>query len=338
MPKNSVVSMAKRVLPNPKKVREEVEGVLDRPVLESAGGPMPLEERLRYGAKALEKLDKGREDFTPPEKLGLEAIVLLIARPALLVQDGDFGEPPTEWQHLGEKRDMLKGIIPSVGRVELQGHHSYEWCGTAFLVGDGILMTNKHVAQIFSEPQAKEWKFFSGVTAHVDYRQEHERDTAHELKVERVLAVHPTYDLALLAVEMKDAPKVLTLASKPPRALRDHEVAVVGYPAFDSRNGHTEQLDIFKNVFNVKRLQPGKTTGMKQSPQVLGHDCSTLGGNSGSAVVDLETGHVIALHFGGQYMVGNSAVPLWKLKEDVLLRKFGLSWDAPPPRRRVVRA
>ena len=64
----------------------------------------------------------------------------------------------------------------------------------------------------------------------------------------------------------------LTVSSTAPKATKDGEVAVIGYPAFDSRNGRQEQIDIFKNIFNVKRLQPGKSTGIKQSPEILGHD------------------------------------------------------------------
>ena len=39
------------------------------------------------------------------------------------------------------------------------------------------------------------------------------------------------------------------------------------------------------------------------------HDASTLGGNSGSAVIDLETGEAVGLHFAGSYLQANYAVP-----------------------------
>ena len=56
------------------------------------------------------------------------------------------------------------------------------------------------------------------------------------------------------------------------------------------------------------------------------HDCSTLGGNSGSPVVDLETHQVIGLHFGGRFGVRNYAVPLWMLAGDPLLREGELNF------------
>src|SRR6185503_4399617 len=39
------------------------------------------------------------------------------------------------------------------------------------------------------------------------------------------------------------------------------------------------------------------------------HDCTTLGGNSGSVVLDMQTGKAVALHFAGLYMIENYAVP-----------------------------
>jgi V8-like Glu-specific endopeptidase len=54
------------------------------------------------------------------------------------------------------------------------------------------------------------------------------------------------------------------------------------------------------------------------------HDCSTLGGNSGSCVIDLESNRVLGLHFKGRYLEANWAVALWKLADDPLLKKAGV--------------
>ncbi|HUR79356.1 MAG TPA: serine protease [Thermoanaerobaculia bacterium] len=311
-----LIALAKEIFPSPVLSLESVE----------AG---TLDERVQDGAAVLQKIHDGETDLTPADEIALEAIILVVGRPALLVQDNDFAEPPGEWAHLVDKRDMLQDVFPAVGRVELTGHHSFEWCGTAFLAGDGILMTNKHVVQIFAEPHGSGWTFLPGVTARIDYREEFERPEESNFAIDRVLAVHPFYDLALLSVTMDGAPRPLTLMAEQPSPVRDREVATIGYPALDSHDGRTEQIEVFQNIFDVKRLLPGKTTGLRGNPAVLGHDCSTLGGNSGSAVVDLEKGHVIALHFGGQFLIGNFSVPLWTLKDDVTLRHFDLNWAKP---------
>ena len=83
---------------------------------------------------------------------------------------------------------------------------------------------------------------------------------------------------------------------------------------------------IFGRVYNVKRLQPGLISAWNDGDDVFHHDCSTLGGNSGSPVFDLETHAVIGLHFGGRYLIGNNAVPLWRLTGDALLRAGGVNF------------
>jgi hypothetical protein len=119
-------------------------------------------------------------------------------------------------------------------------------------------------------------------------------------------------------------PKPFPVASAPPPATKDYDIVVIGYPAYDSRNDAKEMIRIFDNIFNVKRLQPGMLTGLSAAAggvQIAGHDCSTLGGNSGSVVFDFAKGEAVGLHFGGRYLEGNSAVPLWRLVEDDLLKR-----------------
>ena len=79
--------------------------------------------------------------------------------------------------------------------------------------------------------------------------------------------------------------------------------------------------DIFGGTYEVKRLQPGTVMQVDTARKVFTHDCSTLGGNSGSCVVDLRTGLVIGLHFGGGYRRANFAVALWALADDPLLKR-----------------
>ena len=89
---------------------------------------------------------------------------------------------------------------------------------------------------------------------------------------------------------------------------------MIGYPARDSR-APDEQLvqSIFGDVFDKKRLAPGQVTEAKTD--VLLHDCSTLGGNSGSVVLDLGTGHAVGLHFAGRFLETNYAVPMTVVAE-----------------------
>ena len=53
---------------------------------------------------------------------------------------------------------------------------------------------------------------------------------------------------------------------------------------------------------------PGKVMQALSGRTVLTHDCTSLGGNSGSPLVRLSDGKVVGLHFSGRYGVENSAV------------------------------
>jgi hypothetical protein len=83
---------------------------------------------------------------------------------------------------------------------------------------------------------------------------------------------------------------------------------------------------IFGDVYGVKRLQPGMSGEVFADQRIIRHDCSTLGGNSGSCVVDLLSGEVLGLHFRGFYMKYNEAVALGCLVDDPLLRAAGVRW------------
>jgi endonuclease G len=111
------------------------------------------------------------------------------------------------------------------------------------------------------------------------------------------------------------------------------QVAVIGYPARDSRVPEVELMDrIFGNVYNKKRLAPGQLIGMDGSD--LKHDCSTLGGNSGSVVLSLDSGQAIGLHFSGRFLEANFAVPANTVASrlsEISRRGRGVSVNVPAP-------
>jgi hypothetical protein len=159
-----------------------------------------------------------------------------------------------------------------------------------------------------------------------------------------VIGIHPALDLALLRVAPPDVgkrmTKPLTLMSQDPGPLEGRSVYVLGYPAPDYRNDTVVQRSIFGDRYFVKRLQPGAAmappndavipagpcSSGAEPDDVIFHDASTLGGNSGSCVVDLDTNQVIGLHFAGMYMQYNEALALWRLVDDPLLTRAGVNF------------
>jgi hypothetical protein len=305
---------------------EEVENALEEPRVRI----------LEAGGRALSKIRKGgkKANLTPVETRGLEAIILLVGRPALLIQDGKFFPPPEGWETLETVRQQIQEVLPRVGRIEVTGHpDGLDWIGTGFLVAEDVIMTNRHVAKEFCRPTTStKWQFEPGMTARIDFKEEFQGANAAEFSIKEMVGVHPTYDLALFRVAVRGRrgtrlPLPLSLSSKAKKSRTRDKVYVVGYPASDSRrNDPVEMRRIFSDIYDVKRLQPGEVISQARTGALFDHDCSTLGGNSGSCVVDLESHEIIGLHFQGKYLEANRAVALWKLATDRLLTRAGVNY------------
>lgn len=275
---------------------------------------------------------------SPEQTAALEAIVLPKIRPVLDVIDCDFRTDHPLWLKLNTDnaiRGALRAALPSIGRIELPGNADYPYGGTGFVVGEGLVMTNRHVAAIFASGLGTQVRFRPGYRAGIDFLRELDRPTGPAFKVVRIVMLHPYWDMALLAVEgLPESAKPLRLASRGVDGAAV-EVAAVGYPAFDTRNDADVQNDLFRREFGVKRLQPGTLDGVGDTESfgktvsALRHNCSTLGGNSGSALVDFANGYVVALHFGGRYRQINYAVPISELAKDQRIVDAGVLFEPP---------
>ncbi len=243
----------------------------------------------------------------------LETIIRAHRRPSLLVQDNRFEAPVSEtWgEVLEEHRPQLDGALPAVGRIELSLHPQLAWAGTGFLVADDIVVTNRHVAHEFARQDGVGFSFrsFSAgqVRAQVDFLAEHQRVDEAELAVVDIVHLEDESgpDMAFLRIE----PSGRTPLELATSAEEDDLVAVIGYPWKETRVAPeiAEAMErIFQDIYDVKRLAPGKITGT--AADHIKHDCSSLAGNSGSAVVDIETGEAVALHYLGG-VLANFAVP-----------------------------
>ena len=317
--------------------------------------PAVTEERqrlLELGASALETLrtEGPAAALSAEAQLGVEAIVS-VARPALMMQDGVFGTPPPPWDDiLDPHRESIKSISGSVGRIDVPALTQLPYAGTGFLVAEDVVMTNCHVAMVFSQSESDGgWSFLPGLEVILDFvedpdGQQESGGPAKSMRIDDVIGIHPALDLALLRVtppdEVDATAKPLSLMSQDPGSLSGRNLYALGYPAPDHRSDRAVQRSIFGDQFYVKCLQPGAamapppdaiirmepcSTGAELADVVF-HDASTLGGNSGSCVVDLETNQVMGLHFAGMYMQYNEAVALWRLTDDPLLVGAGVNF------------
>ncbi len=258
-----------------------------------------------------------------------EAIALAHLRPVLIIRDNkivpEFVGPDVQiWKdRLMEKESVLNSVIPSVGRVEVSNNAIYKWVGTGWMIDTDIIITNRHVASLFAQNRegfAFKTGYPSGMqAANMDFLEEDQRTTSFEFAIESVLWIAENDDdqpdVAFMRVKRTlngpPLPKPIPLADS---TSEGDVVVTIGYPARDPDVPDQEMvLRIFGNVYDKKRLAPGEILNVNGTE--LEHDCSTLGGNSGSAVIQLSTGKAVGLHFAGLYLQGNFAVPSGKIKE-----------------------
>lgn len=262
-------------------------------------------------------------------RLREEAIVRADARPVLVVRNNAFvpefsGPESNYWKtRLAASATMLNRAIPAVGRIEVHNHPDFEWVGTGWLAAPNIIVTNRHVARHFARRTSDDFRFRVGVDranlvrVSVDFREEYQSRQSFEVKVNDVLWIAPINgpDIAFLNVEFdsrQPPPQPIPLATK--AAETDTAVVTIGYPSKDIEHPDQELVkSTFGDVYDKKRMAPGFITDF--GPRDVIHDCSTLAGNSGSVVLDINTGEAVGVHYAGEFKKSNYAVPISYVSE-----------------------
>jgi endonuclease G len=278
------------------------------------------DEDLAEEANEAARLEVGEVAAGPQDETELESIVMRKQRPVLAIRDNgavldfrDLGDSVIWKARLTNAKSFLEKAIRAVGRIELKGS-PYEWIGTGWLLNDSVMVTNRHVAAEFAMRDGDGFVFSVGddgpIAATVDFLQEIDNSKTLVFKLVRPLFIQaaPGPDVAFFEVDVasgsEEIAKPIALAS---RVRTTKNVAVIGYPAYDSRIPDVALMEkIYGSVYDKKRLAPGGVT--RVDPLRILHDCTTLGGNSGSVVVDLDSGEALGLHFSGAFLSSNYAV------------------------------
>lgn len=314
-----------RIEQNDKKLADELKDVRRRAGEELSESEVLVVPESGLESSTLEGMASGptREAIDSREQQSLteETIVLRQGRPVLAILNDApqlaFTDAESEvWrERLTDASAKLVDAARAVGRIEVAGHPSFLWLGTGWLVAPDIIVTNRHVAREFGRREGQEFVFKLGfgnrrMTATVDFLEEFSRPDSLEFSLASILHIEDDDgpDIAFLRVETTNRTLARHITLARATAASGQQVAVIGYPARDSRIPEQDTMErIFGNVYDKKRLAPGQV--MSAERDVLRHDCSTLGGNSGSVVLDLDSGDAVALHFAGRFLEANFAVP-----------------------------
>lgn len=290
------------------------------------------ERALRDGREGLELIGgKASTTTASPRHVaaGLEVVVRTDgSRPAFIIRDDDIVEsssPSGSWTALltdVTRRPDIRKVLGSVGRIDIT-HPFAPFAGTGWLVGKNqdLLVTNRHVAQLFVDFESG-GAIMPGREPHVDFGHEfngaksRNRRPITELvfcgatPIPNVGLDHSRLDLAVFRLDGTAATGQIPLRIGLGEQLANPqtEVIIIGYPAKpngDDILGTVTETDrvlklLFKKLWGYKRLAPGEIMNSSDGIRTMSHDASTLGGNSGSLVMGIDTLPLVTgLHYGG---------------------------------------
>jgi S1-C subfamily serine protease len=295
-----------------------LESLLERASRTYGDGPLlDVRERTRAivgaalgedAARALDDLRHGRVP-TARELAALEWSIRLL-RPALLV--GPHGQLPPlpaaypevgrEFPHWDRLCAQIAPLLASIGRIDRVWDGQRRLCGTGFLVSRDTILTNRHVLDDLSFGS----RMLSDDMATIHFRYEHGGSPQEQaVKITGVRAYSRTHDLALLEIPPQPQRAPIPIAGRMPDA--GEAVVALGFPGERSERNPRFVDALFGSALGVKRGSPGRMLGA--SDPELTHDCSTLGGSSGSPLFSQERGDVVGVHFSGVFVWRNDAVP-----------------------------
>ncbi|UJR84861.1 DNA/RNA non-specific endonuclease [Sandaracinus amylolyticus] len=304
--------------------------------------------RFRGFDEELEELARAKTDRDVEDAIAkstkLEKIVRATERPALLVREDAFETPVLAGllALIEGARTAIETALLSVGRVEMLEGPDRGMVGTAWMIAPRVAVTNRHVALWFAR-RASDGTFpfrktVEGRTQEVvlDFREDVTR-SQREFPVTRVIYIAPDDDSAPDVALLEVAPRADRALPAPIPLHQDEplvgqSIAVIGYPARDSEEVDQEAMNrLFGLDYEVKRVSPGQVIGTSAAqPAIFAHDATTLGGNSGSCSLDLDTGAAMGLHFSGVSRVANYAVRARTLLD--LLEELEIEVPAPMTR------
>ncbi len=244
-----------------------------------------------------------------PAKADVEALEICIRfmRPALLVEGGHVKlDPQLEWvAWTGSQKAMVEAALPAIGSIGfLTSQDPFTpvvqvGIATCFVIGPRAVVTNVHVV----EQIAHLGRRLDETVVRFDVERDPvARFEAVPIKGELgrcqgqdVVVLETVKDCPAAGLPMLEKTKIEPLTA----------IVAIGHPLQDARNPAWAQV-MFENKFGVKRVSPGVIIGVEGEKVV--HDASTLGGNSGSPLLDLATGQVVAVHSLGEFALQNEAV------------------------------
>lgn len=296
-------------------------------------------------------------DLTPGSgsRAALEALVRLTGRPAVRFR-GDFSELDdpllSSWaDDLRPIRGRWYPYAQAVGRIDVEvSAGNWVHAGTGFRISDTHVITNRHVIDQFAQPLpspdgSQRFHLPRPVSINFDPGAADDAQrfalgpivTAGARRIGRFVDLSKL-DLAILEMTPDNGAGTPPPPAPDPRnvSLTDDDITrllVTGYPAApvrpdtqdaDGPDPFWDRIDeIYGEEYGVKYISPGyvmnRPGAVTDDPRgwSYSHDATTLGGNSGSAIMALHGSVQLAgIHFGGARETRNLAHDLVRVIAD----------------------
>lgn len=281
-------------------------------------------EALVQAKGALSKTANGTpaSNLSDVEIASLEAIIEVTGRPAVRYTNGKIQTPSgigddERWKVIVvTSRHKIEDASSSVGRIMAKNELGITAnMGTGWRLGNDLVVTNRHVAQLLAKDpnvDPSDLKLEDTKQPSIDFAATDDSDENKSFSLTSIefCAAEQFVDLAILRVSANnDLPDSLELdwnsqslgkdvpgSNGAGPSFKGKEVYVVGHP-FKQRRSEAV-ASVFGTADGLKRWSPGIVKGVDTNQPTLRHDCSTLGGNSGSCVFSIDH-KVVGIHMGG---------------------------------------
>ncbi len=291
--------------------------------------------------------------------------------PALPMWSGrSFGPAPPEWRVLEQHRAQIASTAQAVCLLRIVGEGKTRWSGPGFFVGRSVVLTHwPTVGPILVADNEGKWQlkpelrvFVELAVGHNQWPAEGPTESVESEELMEVEAGRPRFEVTNAAIdgsgvavlEVGDQAtslvRPLRATTRRPADLVGRKVYLLGYPMLDSRIDPIVLARVMEGELGILRLLLGEIVAVESTPMSaqglaperfggpvegdqLTHNCFTTGGTGGAPVVDLETGEVLGVHYGGVYRPGprglklGAAIALWSHVDRPLLAGAGVFED-----------
>ena len=208
--------------------------------------------------------------------------------------------------------EAIEHQAEAVGR--LVDARTGEFFGTAFLVGDDVALTMRHVADaalVKAGGATSDLRFELGSAG--------QRTS---IPVKAILPFARNQQDMVTALQLAEPAPAMPLSVSLQAPYIGQKVAVLGYPMPDPRVPEKELREVFGSRMGEKFVITGAVTDVSSDGAMFTYDCFTSGGTGGGCVLDLETKEVVGVHFAGKWegdrKVGTARVlvQLWQHRDD----------------------